>query len=290
MMRIIESPREGFQGIKTMIPAADKARFINAVLKAGFDTVETGSIASARIIPQMADSLEVLKLLDREGSRSKVMFLVVHEKGAEIISAYDEIDIISYPFSFSSTFLSLNVRSTIEESLRTTDRILNICDKHDKQAVIYISMAFGNPYGDPWSLEILAGWVETLFRMGVRAIPLSNVSMEISAEEIRQVFSRLISWFPEVDFGLHLHTANKDWHEKVDAAYTAGCRRFDGVIQGWGGCPMAGKELLGNLMTENLVSFAQGQGISTGLDPEAFNMALKEASRVYSLPFPTLKN
>lgn len=290
MIRIIESPREGFQGIKTMIPAADKARFINAVLRAGFDTVETGSIASARIIPQMSDSLDVLRLLDRAGSRSKIMFLVVNEKGADIISTYDEIDIISYPFSFSSTFLSLNVRSTIEESLRTTDRILNICDRYNKQAVIYISMAFGNPYGDPWSLEILAGWVETLFRMGVRTIPLSNVSMEISAEEIRQVFTRLISWFPEVDFGLHLHTANRDWQEKVDAAYTAGCRRFDGVIQGWGGCPMAGKELLGNLMTENLVSYAHNRGISTGLDPEAFKSALAEANRVYSLPFPNLKN
>jgi hydroxymethylglutaryl-CoA lyase len=238
----------------------------------------------------MSDSLDVLKLLDRAGSRSKIMFLVVNEKGADIISTYDEIDIISYPFSFSSTFLSLNVRSTIEESLRTTDRILDICDRYNKQAVIYISMAFGNPYGDPWSPEILAGWVETLFRMGVRTIPLSNVSMEISAEEIRQVFTRLISWFPEVDFGLHLHTANKDWQEKVDAAYTAGCRRFDGVIQGWGGCPMAGKELLGNLMTENLVSFAYDRGISTGLDPEAFKSALTEANRVYSLPFPNLKN
>jgi hydroxymethylglutaryl-CoA lyase len=278
MMKIIESPREGMQGFSRIIPTGEKVKYINHLLRVGFDTVEIGSLVSPKIIPQMADSLDVLKKLDLAGTTSGRMFLAVNARGAERLAAIDEITHISYPFSFSPAFLALNVNSTVEQSLDTAESVTNLCQKNGKTAVIYISMAFGNPYGDPWSIELLAGWVAKLYRAGARIIPLSNVSMEIDAALITEVYSTLIPLFPDVEFGLHLHTANVGWFDKVNAAYHAGCRRFDGVINGLGGCPMAGKELLGNLKTENLVEFTQVKGIPLNISQtalaEACNVAM----------------
>jgi hydroxymethylglutaryl-CoA lyase len=282
MIKIIESPREGMQGIEKLIPTDQKIRYINAVLKAGFDTVETGSIVSPRVVPQMADSLEVLNRLDLSDSRSDLMFLALNRKSADILSGVGAITHISYPFSFSSTFLSLNVRSTVEEALATADYIVNLCGQKGKTSVIYISYAYGNPYGDAWSLDLLSEWVEKLTGLGAQIMPLSNVSTEISAEKISEVYGTLIPAFPDVEFGLHLHTANHDWYPKLEAAWEQGVRRFDSVIDGHGGCPMSGKELLGNLMTQNLRFFLSKHKEPDGLDDEAFGKAVGIASETFN--------
>lgn len=302
-MKIIESPREGMQGYPRIIPVGDKVRYIRQLMAVGFDTVETGSLVSARLIPQMADSLEVLEQLHRRpdpahsglpgtGSdaglpgdpapaTSNLMFLAVNGRGAEKLAPIPGITHISYPFSFTPTFLRLNVNSTVEESFNTTGQVVRLCRDNGKEAVIYISMAFGNPYGDPWSQDMLVDWVGKLYDAGARIIPLSNVATEIDAGLIAKVYGTLIPTFPEIEFGLHLHTANRGWFEKVDAAWSAGCRRFDGVINGWGGCPMAGKEMLGNLMTENLIEFASRKGIPLGLDTEKLFDVYRIAKEIF---------
>jgi hydroxymethylglutaryl-CoA lyase len=281
MIKIIESPREGMQGFSRIIPAGEKVRYINQLLKVGFDTVEIGSIVSSRVIPQMADSLEVLKQLDLTGITTNRMFLAVTAAGAEKLAPLDELTHISYPFSFSPSFLKLNVNSTVEQSMETVDKVVSLCHSNNKQAVIYISMAFGNPYGDKWNTDLLVEWVDKLYQAGATIIPLSNVSMEIEASLIHEIYSILIPRFPGVEFGLHLHTANQGWLEKVKAAYHAGCRRFDGVINGYGGCPMAGKELLGNLRTENLVEFAAMNKIPLNIQRDALEEALRLAGGLF---------
>jgi hydroxymethylglutaryl-CoA lyase len=281
-MKIIESPREGMQGFSGIIPAAAKVKFINALLRVGFDTVEVGSIVSPKVIPQMADSLEVIRQLDLDGIVSNRMVLVVNRKGAEIAAGTDEITHISYPFSFSPTFLRMNVNSNVEQSFDTTRSILELCEKHGKEPVIYISYAYGNPYGDPWSMEMLLEWTGALTEIGVRTIPLSNVSQELSAEMIHGVMKKLVENYPETDFGLHLHTDNASWEASVNAAWEAGVRRFDGVINGWGGCPMAGKKMLGNLKTENLISFAASQDALPPVDAEALRFVYQIAAETYN--------
>ena len=281
-MKIIELPREGMQGFSRIIPTGEKVRYINQLLRVGFDTVETGSFVSPKIIPQMSDSLEVLKQIDLTGSTANVMFLAVHARGVEALAGQDEITHISFPFSFSPTFLRLNVNSTVEKSLDTVKLLTSMCAGRGKQAVIYVSMAYGNPYGDPWSLDLLVDWIGKLYHAGARTIPLSNVSMEIDAGMISEVYSLLIPTFPDVEFGLHLHTANQGWHAKVDAAYKAGCRRFDGVINGWGGCPMAGKELLGNLKTEHLLEYAAMNDIRLNIDRDALLHGYQVAREVFA--------
>ena len=281
MIKIIESPREGMQGFPRMIPAGEKVSYLNRLLRVGFDTVETGSMVSSRIIPQMADSLDVLKQLDLAVTSSNIMFLVVNTRGAEHLAHVKEITHISYPFSLSPTFLELNVRSTVEQSLETAKFVTGLCKNTGKQAVIYISMAFGNPYGDPWSVNLLAEWVGKLYEAGARIIPLSNVSIEIDVPVISEVFSTLIPMFPDVEFGLHLHTTNRGWHEKADAAYSAGCRRFDGVVNGLGGCPMTGKEMLGNLDTGNLIAFAEEKEAPGSIDKKAWEEARMLARKTF---------
>lgn len=288
-MKIIESPREGMQSLHYTIPTEKKVRYIQQLLKIGFDTVEVGSIVSRKLMPQMADTLEVLKQVDFSTTLSNRMVLVVNTRGAEIISEVKEITHISYPHSISPTFLKKNLNTTTEQSIETVSEIANLCEKTGKQLVIYISMAFGNPYGDLWSTEILQDRIKVLQKIGVKVIPLSNVAIEIDEQIIREVFSLLIPEFPTLEFGLHLHTTNKDWQENVLAAYESGCRRFDSVINGYGGCPMTGKEMLGNLKTENLVTFADDHGLAGNLDPDALNEAYKLVPTTFmepvSLPF-----
>lgn len=283
-MKIIESPREGMQSLHYTIPTEKKVRYIQQLLKIGFDTVEVGSIVSRKLMPQMADTMEVMQQLDFSGTRSNRMALVVNTRGAEIISEVKEITHISYPHSISPTFLKKNLNTTTEQSLETVSEIANLCEKTGKQLVIYISMAFGNPYGDLWSTEILQDRIKVLQKIGVKIIPLSNVAIEIDNQLIKEIFSLLIPEFPSIEFGLHLHTTNKDWQENVLAAYESGCRRFDSVINGYGGCPMTGKEMLGNLKTENLVLFADGHGLAGNLDPDALNEAYKLVSSTFMEP------
>ena len=282
MMKIIESPREGMQGFSRIIATGEKVRYIGQLLRAGFDTVEIGSLVSPKALPQMADSLDVLDKLDLTGISSNRMFLAATARGAEKLAESGKITHISYPFSFSPAFLKMNLNTTLPQSMETAEYIINRCHKTGKLPVIYISMAFGNPYGDPWNMEMLTEWVGRLHQAGANIIPLSNVSMEIDASLISTVYSTLVPLFPDVEFGMHLHTANRDWYDKVRAAYDAGCRRFDGVINGHGGCPMSGKEMLGNLKTENLLEFAEDRQIPHSIDNAAFSNALKAAEKLFS--------
>jgi len=280
-MKIIESPRDGMQSLQKIISTNDKVEYLNKILRVGFDIVEVGSIVSPKLIPQMADTLEVMRLLDFSNTKSGIMVLVVNKKGAETISQFDEVTHISYPFSFSPTFLKMNLNSTLEKSVETVSEIVNICDKTKKQNVIYMSMAFGNLYGDDWSIDLLVHWVNKLHQMGVTTIPLSNTAIEVDEKVISETFSCLIPQFPTIELGLHLHTSGHYWFRKVDAAWINGCRSFDSVINGMGGCPMSGEDLLGNLKTEDLITFAERKAIPLDIDHEALKIAYRFSSQIF---------
>ncbi|MCX6257318.1 MAG: hydroxymethylglutaryl-CoA lyase [Bacteroidia bacterium] len=281
-MIIVESPREAFQAWKKYITSEKKTRYINALLKAGFHTVEAGSIVSPKVIPQMADTFDVLSSLDKQENSSEVMVLVVNKKGAELASSLSQVNSLAFPFSFSPIFVKKNLNATITEAHKILDDILDSSTKTGKKAVIYISMAFGNPYGDEWSIDLLMHWIELLVNKGIDTIPLSNVSVNISPDLIRSVFSLVTSHFPKVEFGLHLHTSSLDYYEKVEAAYNNGCRRFDTVINGMGGCPMTGSAYMANLKTQDFISFLQQENISHNLHSDKLEQAITIASEVFN--------
>jgi len=283
-MKIIESPREAFQAFPRNLSADDKVRYINHLVRAGFYAVEVGSLASPARIPQLADSLEVLERLDLSGTKPNLMFLALNENGAAILAQNERITSISYPFSFSSAFSRHNLNTTVEASFETARSIIERCAAAGKEAVIYISMAFGNPYGDPWSIELLCGWIEKLQDAGARTIVLSNVSVPVEPETIAGIYLQLIHAFPTLELGFHLHTHSAAWHAQVTAAYLSGCRRFDGVLRGMGGCPMTGGALLGNLATENLIAYATENGILLSVDQQEITESINLATEIFS-PF-----
>jgi hydroxymethylglutaryl-CoA lyase len=277
-MKIIELPREGMQGLEKLVPTENKVEYIQSVLKVGFDVVETGSIVSPKLIPQMADSLEVLGRLDLQNSKSQLMMLTVSRKGADIAAERDELSFLSYPFSFSAEFLRRNMNTTVDDAFGTFEYILNLCAKKNKTLVTYISMAFGSPYNEPWDLELLLSAADRLQKAGARIITLSNVSIPVSPERLSDCMNMLIHELPCVEFGLHLHTFPGDWKPAVQAAYREGCRRFDTVISGLGGCPMTGEPLLGNLNPSDFIGFARSEGEAGSLDLEAFANANRLAN------------
>ncbi len=281
-MKIIESPREGLQSVHQVVPANEKIRYINQLLRVGFDTIEAGSIVSPKLIPQLADTREVIMGLDTEGSRSRIMVLVGSPKGAEMACEIPGITHISYPFSVSATFLKQNLNVSPGQSLSDLGRIINRCSVSGKEAVIYISMAFGNPYGDPWNEELLAEAVEQLAGLGAEIIPLSNVAVEIDDPVIRKIFSLLVPSFPGIEFGLHLHTSSDGIAAKLSAAWESGCRRYDSVIGGHGGCPMSGREMLGNLKTEDLLAFAITRSADTGIVADEFRNASGISTEIFA--------
>ncbi|MCF6169410.1 MAG: hypothetical protein L3J66_00345 [Bacteroidales bacterium] len=265
-IKIIETPRDGWQGLTDFIPTEKKVRYINLLLQAGFDTVEVGSFVSPRAIPQMADTAVVLENIHHENSRSKVAVLVVTEKSGKMAVAYKQVDQLFYPFSISPTFLQKNIRQDLVTAERTIDQLQNLCVGHGKELVVFFSLGFGNPYGDEWSIDLLFGWVSKLKAKGLRIFPLSDITGDARAETIHVVCKQLLTHFPELEFGLHLHAQKQDALEKVDAAYRAGIRRFDTVFGGMGGCPMAGKELVGNLDLTTLLEYCAQHNIRHGLD------------------------
>ncbi len=281
MVRVIESPREAMQSLPYVIPTDRKVRYLTELLKVGFDTVELGSMVSPRLIPQLADTLEVVKQLDFSGIRSNGMVLVVNPKGAEMVSEIDGVTHLCFPFSISASFLQKNLNTTPEQAIRTVESLLNTGAKKSRTIVIYYSMGFGNPYGDPWNLELLMESVDHLYGMGVQEITLSNVSVEIDAPLIQDIYATLIPEFPEVEFGLHLHTSSRDWEQKLEAAWDTGCRKYDSVIHGIGGCPMTGQELLGNLRTEHLIRFLNERKVPSSIEPVLFEKSLKAASDIF---------
>ena len=280
-VKIIECPRDAMQGIKSFIPTELKVRYLQALLGCGFDTLDFGSFVSPRAIPQMADTAQVLNGLDLSETKTKLLAIVANLRGAESTLGFEAIEFIGYPFSISENFQMRNTHKTIEESMVVLSDILSLANEHGVKVVTYLSMGFGNPYGDPWSPEIVAQWTETLVGMGCKIISLSDTVGAASPEVISELFNRVIPQFPEVEFGAHLHTAPHSWREKVDAAYRAGCRRFDGAIQGFGGCPMAKDELTGNMPTEKLLSYCAQQQIDHGVHLARFESAFNKASDIF---------
>ncbi|MCK0136241.1 hydroxymethylglutaryl-CoA lyase [Arenibacter sp. S6351L] len=281
-IKIIECPRDAMQGIKTFIPTENKVRYIQSLLNCGFDTIDFGSFVSPRAIPQMVDTAEVLSQLDLSKTTSKLLAIVANVRGAMDASQHGSIDYLGYPFSISENFQMRNTHKTIAESVATLEEILRIANDSGKEVVTYISMGFGNPYGDPWNVEIVSEWTTRLAGMGVKILSLSDTVGSSTPEVIDYLFSNLIPKFPEIEFGAHLHTTPSKWHEKVDAAYKAGCRRFDGAVQGFGGCPMAKDELTGNMPTEKMLSYFTAVKADTNVNWMAFEAAFNKASDLFS--------
>ncbi len=279
-IKIIECPRDAMQGIRDFIPTKNKIQYIQSLLRVGFDTIDFGSFVSPKAIPQMLDTAEVLSQLDLSKTSSKLLAIVANERGAEAASQYKEIDYLGYPFSISENFQMRNTHKTIAQSVVILEHILNIANKTNKKVVVYISMGFGNPYGDPWNVDIVGEWTEQLSAMGVNIISLSDTIGSSTAESIHYLFSNLIPLYPNIEFGAHLHTVASSWFEKVDAAYKSGCKRFDGAIQGFGGCPMAKDELTGNMPTEKLLSYFTSKQ-SSPLNALSFESAYNEASKIF---------
>ena len=282
-IKIIECPRDAMQGIKTMIPTAQKVQYLQSLLRVGFDTIDFGSFVSPRAIPQMADTAQLLAQLDLRNTQSKLLAIVANSRGALAAASHKEIDFLGYPFSISENFQMRNTHKTITQSIDTLEEILTIAEAHDKRVVVYISMAFGNPYGDPWNVDIVGEWTQRLNAMGVEILSLSDTIGSSTSESISYLFSNLIPAYPHIEFGAHLHTNPLHWHLKVEAAYKAGCRRFDGAIQGFGGCPMAKDELTGNMPTEKLLSYFTAQKAETNLNALSFESAYNEATKIFSV-------
>lgn len=280
-IKIIECPRDAMQGIKPFIPTERKVSYIQSLLRVGFDSIDFGSFVSPKAIPQMQDTAEVLARLDLSQTQSKLLAIIANTQGATLAAVHPEIQYLGFPFSISENFQMRNTHKTIAESLITLQEILEIADKSNKEVVAYLSMGFGNPYGDPWSVEIVGEWTEKLALMGVKILSLSDTVGSSTPDVISYLFSNLIPKYPEIEFGAHLHTTPDKWFEKIDAGYKAGCRRFDGAIQGFGGCPMATDDLTGNMPTEKLLSYFTAQKEFTNMSPMSFESAYNEASKLF---------
>ena len=281
-VKIIECPRDAMQGIKShFISTEAKANYINSLLKVGFDTIDFGSFVSPKAIPQMRDTAAVLARLDLSQTTSKLLAIVANIRGANDAAQFEEIDYLGYPFSISENFQMRNTHKTISQSIETLQEILSIAIRSNKEVVAYLSMGFGNPYGDPWNVEIVSEWTEKLSGMGVKILSLSDTIGSSTPAVISQLFSNLIPIYPSIEFGAHLHTSPSLWHEKVHAAFHAGCKRFDGAIKGYGGCPMAKDELTGNMPTEKLISYFTEQKLVTGIKPMSFESAYNQALKIF---------
>ena len=280
-MKIIECPRDAWQGHHPFIPSESKIAYLNQLLHVGFDTIDVGSFVSAAAMPQVSDTAAILEKLDLSASASKLLAIIANERGAQEACSFEKITYLGYPFSISETFQLRNTNATIDESLLRVQRIAELCAKSGKELVIYISMGFGNPYGDPWNVEIVGEWTEKLAGMGVKILSLSDTVGSSTPEVITYLFSNLIPKYPEIEFGAHLHTTPTTWFEKIDAASKAGCTRFDGAIQGFGGCPMATDKLTGNMPTEKLISYFTSNKKNTGLNSLSFESAYNEASKLF---------
>ena len=282
MMKLIECPRDAMQGLHEFIPTEVKAAYINQLLKVGFDTIDFGSFVSPKAIPQMRDTSKVLKKLDLHSTNTKLLSIVANKRGADDACKFDEIDYLGFPFSVSETFQKRNTNSSIEESFERVEAIQDQCLKHKKQLVVYLSMAFGNPYGDPWDMEVVAYWGKRLHNdLGINILALGDTIGVSNHENITHMFTGLQKELPDVEIGAHLHSTPDSVREKVAAAWQAGCRRFDGAIKGFGGCPMAKDDLTGNMPTEGMLAYFNSNNIETPINQEEFAKAMKMAVDVF---------
>jgi hydroxymethylglutaryl-CoA lyase len=281
MVKLIECPRDAMQGLHDFIPTETKAAYINQLLKVGFDTIDFGSFVSPKAIPQLRDTADVLNQLDLNTTKSKLLAIIANTRGAEDAVKFEEISYLGFPFSISETFQQRNTNSSIAQSLKSVEEIQTLCVNNKKKLVVYISMAFGNPYGDAWNSDVVINWTKKLADLGIEIIALSDTIGVSNQENISYLFKNIVPEFSKVEIGAHLHTTPTTWHEKVDAAYKNGCRRFDGAIKGFGGCPMATDKLTGNMPTENLISYFTEQQIDLNLNQNEFNTSLIKANGVF---------
>lgn len=281
-MKIIECPRDAMQGIKQLIPTDLKVNYINSLLKVGFDTIDFGSFVSPKAIPQMHDTTDVLKRLDLSTTKSKLLAIIANTRGAQDACSFEEIRYLGFPFSISETFQQRNTNSSIAESLIRVEEIQNLCVQHKKELVVYISMAFGNPYGDDWNSDIVINWTKKLSELGVKIIALSDTIGVSNRENISYLFSNIIPEFKGVEIGAHLHSTKEKAQEKIDAAFKSGCQRFDVAIHGFGGCPMAKDDLTGNLATEDLEFYFKQHNMSLNLKEEALEKAYTESWGIFN--------
>lgn len=281
MIKLIECPRDAMQGLKEFIPTEKKAAYVNQLLKVGFHTIDFGSFVSPKAIPQMRDTAEVLKLLDYSAGSSKLLAIVANKRGALDAAQFEEITYLGYPFSISETFQLRNTNATIKESLNRVSVIQDICLASKKTLVVYLSMGFGNPYGDPWNVDIVQKWVDKLIAMDIRILQLSDTIGVAGPESINYLFGNLLPNYEGIEFGAHFHTLPPGWKEKIEAAYTSGCKRFDGAIKGYGGCPMAKDDLTGNMPTENMVYYFDDIPEATGIDKEELKKAMEMAAGIF---------
>lgn len=281
-VKIIECPRDAMQGLKSFIPTETKVTYINQLLKVGFDTLDMGSFVSPKAIPQLRDTAEVIRQLDLSNTLTKLLVIVANERGAKDAVEFDEVTYLGFPFSVSATFQQRNINSTIDESLSRLAAVINTASRRNKEVVTYFSMAFGNPYDDPWSAEIVAEWAHKLVNeYGVKILSMSDTIGSSSPDTIKWIFSHLIPEFPEVEIGAHLHTTPDKWEEKISTSIENNCKRFDSAIRGYGGCPMAKDDLTGNMPTENLISFLNKHNIEHGLNEDEFSKSMEMALKVF---------
>ncbi len=282
-MKLIECPRDAMQGIHDFIPTDLKARYINLLLQVGFDTIDFGSFVSAKAIPQLTDTREVLSKLDLGNTSSKLLAIVANMRGAEEAMLFPEIDYIGFPFSISETFQQRNTNSSIKQSLDTVERMLELCSKNGKTAVVYLSMGFGNPYGDEYNTAIVEQWAGTLVERGTEILSLSDTIGVSTPAKIEELLPLLTRSFPETEIGVHLHSTPATRLEKIEAAYKSGCKRFDSALRGFGGCPMASDELTGNMATEELISYLEAQGENLNLNKDQWQQALLLSDTVFNV-------
>ena len=280
-IKLIECPRDAMQGIDYFISTDDKIKYLNLLLKVGFDTLDFGSFVSPKAVPQMADTVKVLDSLDMSSTSTKLLAIVANSRGVDEAVKHSSITYLGYPFSVSETFQKRNTNSDINSSLTTVDELLGSCDKHNKTALIYLSMAFGNPYGDKWNEEVVSHWADQLVKRGASVIALSDTIGVSNPKTITNLYKQLSSNFPTTEFGIHLHSTPEGWREKIDAAYQNGCRRFDSALKGYGGCPMASDILTGNIATENLIEYLNEKNEELNLNMPSFNKAMEFSTLIF---------
>lgn len=281
-IKLVECPRDAMQGLHEFIPTDLKAEYINLLLQVGFDTIDFGSFVSPKAIPQLRDTAEVLAQLDLSNTQTKLLAIVANLRGVEEAVKHKEINYLGFPFSISETFQQRNTNSSINQSLTTVEEMLNLCDQHHKTAVVYLSMGFGNPYGDEWNVEIVEKWADELIKRGVKILSLADTTGVSTPEKIKTILPPLIEKYSNIEIGIHLHSTPYTRLEKIEAAYEAGCKRFDSALKGFGGCPMAADDLTGNMATEDLIFYLQSKGEHLGLNMDKWNEAMLLSSMVFN--------
>lgn len=280
-IKLVECPRDAMQGLQDFVPTELKAQYINLLLKVGFDTIDFGSFVSAKAIPQMRDTAELVKLLDLSHTNTKLLAIIANERGAKDACEFEEINYLGFPFSVSETFQQRNTNSSIEESLTRVEVIQNLCDHNKKELVVYLSMGFGNPYGDDWNVEILCQWTKALIKKGVKILSIADTTGVSTVEKINEIYPYLMKQFPQIEWGMHLHSTPETSFQKIEAAFTAGCTRMDSAIKGFGGCPMATDNLTGNIATENVLTYLKEKNHVNFINESAWEEAFLFSSKIF---------